>query len=216
MKNKIFTIQMVFRIVLVAIMFIAALILYPSLPQIIPTHWSFDGTADGFGDKTWGVFISPFVALAMLIFFPLLPLIDPRKENYEKFGKVWDLLQTVFIIFFGYIFILQMYFTFHTDESADMGKFMMGGIGVLFILIGNYLGKIRQNYFIGIKTPWAINDPEVWQKSQRFGGWVMLIAGIGFLIEAFVWFHIIEFFIVAVAAIIILPTAYSFIISKKK
>jgi uncharacterized membrane protein len=78
------------------------------------------------------------------------------------------------------------------------------------------MGKVRQNYFVGLKTPWTLNDPEVWQKSQRFAGWAFVLAGLAFIIEAIVWFAVVPVFFAAMAVMVILPIAYSYLLSRKK
>ena len=203
------------RVLIVVAMIVASVVLYPKLPEIIPTHWGFDGQADAWGRKLYAAFIGPAISVAVLVLFPFLSKLDPKKENYKKFKGSWEILQTALVSFFGFIFILQMYFSLDGQYSYLMGRAIMAGVGVLFIVMGNLLGKIRQTYFIGFRNPWTLNDPEVWQKSHRVAGWVMVIFGIVFVFEALVWSFVIPVFIVSILSIVLIPTVYSYVISRK-
>jgi uncharacterized membrane protein len=78
------------------------------------------------------------------------------------------------------------------------------------------MGKVRQNYFVGLKTPWTLNDPEVWQKSQRFAGWMFVLAGLAFIIESVIWFAFLPVFVVAIFVMVVAPMAYSYVLSRDK
>lgn len=207
--------QFVVRAVLVAAMFVAGAVVYPYLPDSIPTHWGFEGEPNQWSPKTWGAWIIPLMSLAFLVLFPLLPKLDPKKANYEQFKKPWGVIQTSLIAMMAYMFAVTMSVTLYPQYNALVGRFVVFGIGVLFVILGNVMGKVRQNYFVGLKTPWTLNDPEVWQKSQRFGGWAFVLAGLAFIIEAIVWIAILPVFIVLMAVMVILPIAYSYLASRK-
>lgn len=217
MKNNIKLQPMaVARIILVAAMFVVGAALYGSLPDMIPTHWGFEGQPNQWSPKVWGAWIIPAMSLLFLVLFPLLPKLDPKRENYKNFKKSWDVIQTALIAMFAYMYAVTMYVTFRPEYNALVGRAVVFGIGILFVILGNVMGKVRQNYFVGLKTPWTLDDPEVWQKSQRFAGWVFVFAGLAFIIEAVIWFAILYVFIVAIATIVIAPMAYSYLLSRKK
>jgi len=212
MKNK--TLFWV-RFFIVIAMIVAGIALYPSLPETIPTHWGLSGEADAWGPKLLGILIGPVIATFMLLLFPLLSKLDPKKENYEKFKGSWEVLQTALIGFFAYVFALQKYFSLNEQYSYLMGRLIMGGVGALFIVMGNLLGKIKQSFFIGFRTPWTLSDPEVWQKTHRVAGWAMLIGGVAFVLEALVWQFVVPVFVVSIVSIVVIPMVYSYLISKK-
>ena len=111
--------------------------------------------------------------LGMIVLFWFLPKLDPKKENYEKFGKAWEVFQFAIIGFTAYIHIISLIMAMHPEYS--MSPFMFGGLGVFFIILGNFMGKIRRNYFVGIKTPWTIDNEEVWNKTTRLSGWLWVL-----------------------------------------
>jgi len=103
--------------------------------------------------------------LAMIILFRFLPKIDPKKANYEKFGKTWEIIQFTIIGFMTYIYFVSFLVTLHPEYSIN--SFMLFGLGAMFVLMGNYMGKIKHNFFVGIKTPRTIADEDVWKKTHR-------------------------------------------------
>lgn len=212
MKSKSFT----FRLLLVAGMIIASLFLYPKLPDTIPTHWGINGQPDDWGSKAWAAWLIPGISIIFMFLFPFLAKIDPKSENYKKFSGPYEAIQTLLIGFMAFIFFLQYYFTFYPTKQALMTPIMLSAMGVMFIVMGNYMGKVRQNFFVGLKTPWTLADPEVWQKSQRFAGWLFVIAGIIFLIEAWLQLYLMPVFILMILAIVLVPTVYSYVLFRKK
>lgn len=204
------------RLAIVALMFIAGVFLYQYLPDPMPTHWNIAGQVDGWGAKYWAAWLLPGMALLLTGLFPLLSRIDPRHENYEKFKDAWNGIQTTIIAFLAYTYGITTYITLAQVDGSVMGRFMLAGVGLMFIILGNYMGKVRSNYFVGLKTPWALNDPEVWQKSQRFAGWAFVLAGLVFMVEAWWYEYLNVVFIITIATVVVIPTVYSYLISRKK
>lgn len=204
------------RLLLVLGMSVAGAALYPCLPDTIPVHWGFEGQPNGWASKTWGAWIIPAMSLAFLILFPLIPKIDPKRENYKYFKKPWDVIQTSFIAFFAYLYAVTMYVTFYPQYNAVVGRAVVLGIGILFVMLGSVMDKIRQNYFVGLKTPWTLDDPEVWQKSQRFAGRAFMLAGLAFIIEAMVWVATVPVFFAVIAVCVVAPIIHSYLLSRKK
>lgn len=205
--------QFYFRLLLIVVMAGIGWFYYDKLPQSIPIHWNWKGEIDGYGSKDLHVWMFPLIIIVMMILFWFLPKLDPKKDKYEKFADVWEILQTVMVMFFVYVYFISLYAGLH--QGLDVSSWVMGGMGVLFILMGNYLGKVRQNYFIGIKVPWTLNNEEVWNKTHRVGGWCFVVAGIMMLINAFVKFSVGWIFGLAMAIVLVLPILYSYVIYKR-
>jgi len=197
-------------------MFIIGGFLYNDLPKEVPTHWNFQGVVDDTGSKTWATWLIPGISLLMLILFPLLAKIDPKKKNYKNFKDSWEHMQTIMILFFAYIYGITMYITINPTSGNLIGELMMSGIGVLFIILGLLMRKIKQNYFVGIKTPWTLEDTKVWDKTHEFGGWAFAAAGLIFLVNAWLQVQFTITFIIVITGIILAPIVYSYLISKKQ
>lgn len=144
------------------------LIVYPSLPDTIPTHWGISGQVDGYGSKSSLFFLWIMTAVLTPIMY-VVPKIDPRKKNYERFEGPYKL----FVLAFTVIMLLLVELVIASASSPvqlNVSKITCIGLGILFIVIGNYMPKFKQNYTCGIKTPWTLDNEEVWNKTHRFSG----------------------------------------------
>lgn len=161
--------------VLVAAMFISGFLALPFMPNPAPIHWNIVGEPDGYGSPLFAVLLAPFIALLMVILMPLLPKFDPRRENYVEFDRSYRLIMQVLVIFFALVHVLVIGAALGWPISVP--RTMMVGMGIMFGIIGNELGRIQPNYFVGIKTPWTLADPENWRRTHRVGGRMMAGAG---------------------------------------
>lgn len=189
-----------------------ALLVYDKLPDSMPTHRNFEGKADAYWPKNYAIYTIPWITLIMIILFPVLSRLDPKKENYEKFSKYWEIMQFTIIWFFAYLQFVTLYISLNPEKSINF--FMLLGLWVLFILLGNYMWKIRRNYFIWVKTPWTLENDEVWNKTSRLSWWIFVLSWIVFVIQAFVMKYIVATFIISISACILFPFIYSYIIFK--
>jgi len=207
--------SVIFRVIVVIAMWVGGFIAMQYMPERIPTHWGIDGQPNSWSPRFPGAFIGPIVATIFLILFPLLQRIDPKQKNYANFQKAWEGIQTLLVLFFAYIQIITYIATLRPVSNNFIGQSIMAGIGVLFIIMGNYMGKVRQNWFVGVRTPWALEDPTVWQKSQRVGGWAFVLGGIIILISTFVAPTNFWVMIGVILLISLVPTVYSYVLAKK-
>jgi len=201
---------------IVALMFLAGAILYAYLPDMLPMHWGFDGQPNSWWPKAYGVWLVPGLAVLFMILFPVLQRLDPKSQNYENFSKSWAVIQTSILAMLAYMYGVTLFVTFYPAYNNLVGRLVVFGIGILFVILGNYMGKVRQNYFVGLRTPWTLNDPDVWQKSQRLAGWAFVLGGLVSIIEAIIWIAVPYVFFGIVILIVVIPTVYSYLLSKKK
>jgi len=202
-----------------AVAFLVAIAAYPYLPDTMPTHWGLSGKPDGWSPKSFGAFFVPGMIVLFAVLFPILERIDPKREQYKNFRKPWFAIQISFAAFFLYVEVLTFYAALVPAHNDIVGTGIPAGIGVLFIILGNYLGKIRQNWFIGLRTPWTLEDPEVWNKSQRLAGRMFVLAGILMLVSAFLVRSQVALFtilMVTVVAVSIVPIVYSYVLAVRK
>jgi len=203
----------IIELLIVASMLIVAGLLWDQLPEIMPSHWNIEGEVDAYMDKTTWIWIFPGITLFIALMFPFFSRIDPKKEKYELFRRPWLIFQMMFVGFFAYLYFVSLYLTLNPEVSIT--GFVFGGIGVLFVLIGNYLGKVRQNWFLGIRTPWTLDNEEVWNKTQRLAGWIFLIAGLVIFAEAFIQWQIAWVLGICVVVAVIVPVVYSYLLHRK-
>jgi uncharacterized membrane protein len=204
---------MILNMIILAVVLISSFLVLPYLPAQISMHWNVLGQVDQFVPKTNGIWFLPLLTILMFISFRVIPFFDPKKDKYALFKREWEIMQTGFILFFAYMQFIIVYLSL--NPSVRMMPLMFIGLGSLFILIGNYLSKIRQNHFIGIRVPWTLASEDNWNKTHRFASWCYVIAGLLTLIESyFIWYApVIIFGSILLASS--LPMVYSFLLFKK-
>ncbi|GAA3322619.1 SdpI family protein [Ectobacillus funiculus] len=150
---------------------------YPQLPNQVPIHWNFEGQVDGYGSRLSAVLILPIVSAAVFILLLILPKLDPRKEKLQKKfkGSYAIIMNSVFFTFLLFTHALVIFSALGYPISIETVVPM--GVGILFIIIGNYMQRIKSNYFVGIRTPWALQDEDVWKMTHRLGARLFIIAG---------------------------------------
>lgn len=151
------------------------LLILDKLPETIPIHWNAAGEIDGYGHRSMDLIMGA-LPLGLWILMTVLPKLDPRKENYEKHQKVYGLitlLLTLVMIVLSWITALA-----GLGYNVDVGTLTPMVLGVVFVVMGNYMPKIRSNYFVGVRTPWAIENTWVWRKTQWMGGITFILMGV--------------------------------------
>jgi uncharacterized membrane protein len=98
--------------------------------------------------------------------------------------------------------------------SAGAQRIIVAGVGLMFIVLGNYMGKVRKNFFIGIRTPWTLASDEVWSRTHRLGGKVFVLTGIFMIVNIFVRFPG-QTLVVAIVAAALIPVIYSYVICRR-
>jgi uncharacterized membrane protein len=165
---------------LVLISFGSSFYLDARLPGLMVSHWNAQGLADGYSNKTTALFLIPGMMVGMIILLSLVPLIDPLKENIQKFRSTYGLFLLGFTAFMTYLHILTL--VWNLGVKMNMTTWMMPGMALLFYASGELIGHARQNYFIGIRTPWTLANPQVWDDTHRIGGIAFkILAGITLL-----------------------------------
>jgi uncharacterized membrane protein len=185
---------------------------YPQLPDPVPTHWNAAGDVDGWTAKPWGVWLLPVINAALMAMFVVIPLISPKGFRLEQSRKAFDSVVLVFVVFMLGVQI----FSYRSAISGgqELVKFVPMAIGLLFIILGNYMGKFQKNFFIGIRTPWTLASDQVWNRTHRLGSYVFMIGGV-FMMLAGILEATVGFFIVIAIAIAMIPTVYSLVIYRQ-
>ena len=210
-----------------ALALLISLIAYPFLPEQIPIHFDFNGNPDNYSGKLF-VLMIPIIMAALLVLADFLPKADPKSANYAKFPKAYQLLhimvETVLLV--SHILIVA-YPLLHLNGSLwgvtfvsgnfNIGYIIVPLVGIMLIIIGNYMPKFKQSYFCGIKTPWALADEENWYKTHRFGGKLWVLGGALMVIIPFLPESIGMILIFTdILILVVIPYLYSYLIYRKK
>ncbi len=163
-----------FAIVLVACGFSVAL--YGRLPDPAPMHWNLHGVVDGWGPRWEAAVLMPAIGLGMIGLMAGLPLLGPFRRNFERFrttyGRICVAIVTA-LLAFHLIALLK-----GIGRSIEIGATMSIVVGLLLAVIGNWLGKVRRNLHVGIRTPWTLANDAVWERTHRAGARFMVSVGL--------------------------------------
>jgi len=199
----------VLSLIFIAIPIAVSIYLYPSLPEQIPTHWNLAGEVDDYTPKFWGVLILPLAAAFVFLVMKLIPVISPKGFRTDQFQGVINIFTVTLVGFMSAVALLVLLAA--TGRDVHVNEVVFAGVGLLFIVLGNYLGKVRKNFFIGIRTPWTLASDEVWSRTHRLGGWVFVLIGFFLFINAFIQFPE-AWLIGAIVLVALVPVVYSFVI----
>ena len=193
----------------------AAVILYPHMPEQVPIHWNVKGQVDNYGSRLFGTFSLPVLNMIMYVLFLILPKLDPKRANYSKFVSSYLIIRYATHLFFAFMFALTACASLGYDVNID--KWVAAGVAVLFIVMGNTMGRVRHNYFVGFRFPWTLANEEVWRKTHQVGSKVMVLGGLGSLIGVIFTTGSISFMILMIGIFLptILITVYSYVIYKR-
>jgi uncharacterized membrane protein len=191
---------------------IVAVIYYSKLPELMVSHFGLNGEANGYMKKEYSILLMGVISLGMPFFYKIIRYIDPKRLNYIKFEDTFELIRLFVSILLSGLFLLTIFY--NLGHPIGIKFWVIPATGVFIIFIGNILGRIRFNYFFGIRTPWTLANEEVWRRTHRFGGPIFMIAG--FLMLTSVLFEK-PFWVILTALLILIvaPTGYSYVISRK-
>lgn len=198
---------------LVALSAVLAFAFGPSLPDPVPTHWNAAGEVDGWTAKPLGVWLFPLVAGSLWLLFLFLPVISPRGFRLDTARRTYDIVRVAMM---GFLLAVQgITYAAALDIGPGVNLSVPLLVGLLFVVLGNYLGKFPKNFFVGVRTPWTLASDEVWNRTHRLAGWTFTAAGFAMVGIALLAPRAIEWFIGVVVVAAVVPIAYSFLLYRR-
>lgn len=201
-------------IILIILMFVVSLYLYPKMPERMPTHWNAAGEVDSYGNRFVGLFLMPIFLVVIYLLFLIIPIIEVYQENFKKFKNYFYGFKIVLILFFIVIYITTLLPNF--GINVNMGLVMIPALAVLFFYIGYMLKFTKRNYFVGIRTPWALANEKVWDKTHQLGSKLFMLLAFIMLSAIFFPKQFIWFILVPLIALILFLFIYSYLEYKKE
>lgn len=192
---------------LVFLSFVIAFYFYPQMPEKMASHWNARGEVDGYMPKFWGLLFMPLLSFILLVFFLIIPRIDPLKDNIQKFRGHFDMFILLFVLFLLYLYVLTILWSL--GFRYNMLQFLAPAFGILFYYVGVLTEHAKRNWFVGIRTPWTMSSDLVWEKTNRLGGKMFKFSGAISVLGAFAGDYAILFVIIPA----LLTAAYAFIYS---
>lgn len=190
--------------------------IYEALPAVVPTHFNYKGEADGRGEKSTLIIVAVFMSAISLFTYLIVKnanKIDPKK-NAQSPVLLQKIAYTV-VVFISAILLVII-------QSAKTGSMqsnhlLMPLIGLLFAVLGNFMHSIKPNYFIGMRLPWTLEDPENWRKTHQIGSKLWMIGGILIAVST-PFMQMADGFIIGLlilAVMVIYPIVYSYRLFKQ-
>jgi uncharacterized membrane protein len=184
---------------ILALPFIVVGALWDRFPERVVVHWGAHGQPNGWAGRFPGLFVCPSISVALAIFYGWIPRIDPRlrrnPDGNERALAVIRLSATALCSFGGILIAAEA-----LGHHFNIPVLTINAVLLLLLVLGNYFGTIRPNYFVGAKTPWTLESDEVWRATHRNAGRVLVVGSLALLGLQFVltWPHLMICFFVFV------------------
>ena len=189
---------------------IAGALLYSSLPETVPTHFNFEGEPDGWSSRAFAAFGLPAIMLGMNFVLQFALNADPKRQNMS------EALMNIAVWSVPVLSVLCCGMTLAKSLGYDVRFEVVIPVfmGLLFIIIGNYLPKTKQSYTMGIRLPWTLNSEENWNRTHRLAGFLWVLCGVFFIAMSFIGWSL-PIFLILLAVMILVPLAYSYLLYRK-
>ena len=189
---------------------LVGIILWDKLPAQVPTHFGVNNQPDSYSSKAFAVFGIPFLMLALHIVCVFATKLDPKMKGIND--KVFTLV--LYIIPAVSLLICAVIYPVALGKEIRVGLIAILFMGLIFTVTGNYLPKCKPSYTVGIKLPWTLEDSENWNKTHALAGKLWFAGGLIIIATSFLESPVIFFTITA--ALVLVPTVYSFTLYKNK
>ena len=199
---------LVITTIIILLPIVIGLVFWEQLPAEMATHWGTDNEPNGWTGKAFTVFGIPGIMAALHIFCLIVTYADPKKSNIgeKAMGIVYWILPAVSLA------VMSATYAYALGMNVNIGMICCLLMGIIFIALGNYLPKAKQNFTFGYKIPWTLSSEDNWNKTHRLAGWLMVICGFLFIINAFV---LSEWVLLACLIAAVVPMIYSYILYRK-
>jgi|SRR5690625_5096757 len=198
----------VWAIILLPFLYLAYI--WNELPNKVPLNWNFKGEIDRYGEKSELIIIPFLFPLLVYLLFLVVPKIDP-KNKLDKMGGKYQNIKFLLTTFTSILALFIIYSA--KNQSITNPNNVVLLIGLLYFILGNYFKTIKANYFIGIRTPWTLENETVWKETHRLGGKMWFVGGLILISSSFILENQINFtLLISITAIIcIIPIVYSYL-----
>jgi uncharacterized membrane protein len=160
---------------LVAAMFAVAALAWSHVPERIAIHWNLQGEADDYGGKFAGLLLLPLMTLGLYLLLLFLPRLDPGYRNYQSFATTYHVIRVSLTLFMALVYAITVLVAL--GYRIDVTAVVAIATGALLVVMGNFMGKLRPNWFVGVRTPWTLSSKLSWTKTHRLAGWLFILLG---------------------------------------
>lgn len=195
--------------IIILLPILAGVILWDQLPDPMPTHWNAAGEVDGWSSKPFAVFGLPVVLVAAQWLCMLATSADPKKKNHPQkiiYLVLW-IIPVMSVVLHTITYLIAL------GYGVRMEVVMPVFLGLIFAIIGNYLPKCKQNYTVGIKIPWTLNNEENWNKTHRLAGFLWTFGGVAIMLTGLLGSFWV--FLLITLPMVLAPVIYSYVLHRK-
>jgi uncharacterized membrane protein len=190
--------------------------LYDRLPEQVPVHWNAAGQADGFVAKENSFltfYVMPLAMVGVVGLTLLLPWLSPKHFEIDRFRGTYGYIMFLVTALLGYLHLAILLGSVW-GTPLDVTRLVLGGILLFLALIGNVLGKVRRNFWVGVRTPWTLASDAVWEATHRLAAWLMVAGGLLGLVALLLGVPFWWCFVL-VMVFVLIPVPYSLILYKR-
>ena len=148
---------------------------WDKIGDTVPMHYNLSGEADRWGSKSalfWTLLIVPVLLYVLLL---VVPKIDP-KQLLQQMGEKYYMIRFTITVMLSALFLLMVYSNAYNNDIFHASVYAI--VGLLFLLLGNYMRNIKPNYFVGFRTPWTLENQSVWKLTHLHSSVVWVIGGL--------------------------------------
>ena len=195
---------------------IVAVVVYPLMPEVVPTHWNAQGQVDGYSGRAFGTFFLPFMNIGLYILLFFAPKLDPKKDNYASFASTYRVIRWMIHILMVVVYAVTIRAAL--GHAMDVGQWIPASVAIMFIVLGYTMRQVKFNYFVGIRVPWTLADEDVWNQTHTIASKWMMAGGVLALASCFLFSDNLRFiiFMVCIMTPILAATVYSYILFQRK
>ena len=156
---------------LVGAVIVGSALVYGKLPDRVPTHWNIRGQVDGHGPRAVAAAAIPVTLIGLLGLFAVLPRISPTQFTMDNFRATYGRIVVIALAMLA--FVQAMALLAALGYRFDMTRVLVAGMLLGLAMLGNLLGKVRRNFFVGVRVPWTLASERVWNETHRLAAWVI-------------------------------------------
>lgn len=196
--------------------FIVALVVYPLMPEVVPTHWNAQGQVDGYSGRVFGTFFLPLMNVGLYILLFFAPKLDPKKDNYASFASTYRVIRWMIHILMVVVYAVTLRAAL--GHAMDVGQWIPASVAIMFIVLGYTMRQVKFNYFVGIRVPWTLADEDVWNQTHTVASKWMMAGGVLALLSSVFLAGDLRMivFMIGIMTPILAATVYSYILFQRK
>jgi len=202
-------------ILILVLQALISVVSYPFMPPMVPSHWNAAGQVDGYTPRLLNAILVPGMSIGLYLLIRILATVGPRLGNQSQRAnqKVIHLILIGVLLF---MLILQLAIIANVlGLPVDITLVVSLSLSLLFIFLGNYMGKLRRNFWGGIRTPWTLTNETVWERTHRLAGWLFVVGGVLGIVVSFIPMARVYGIIVIALGASCIPVIYSFVVYQR-